>query len=128
MDFNKRSKRLIIGNAQIPETGRLKKLKKQECGAAKGGGAVALDAAEDAAAPADDEVEECFAILRRMKKAVRYFDERGKEWREALEQAEIVVGDGGGGGEAAKSCEEETHERGWDLNVAAPEAAESGGS
>ncbi|KAI9088099.1 hypothetical protein K1719_030076 [Acacia pycnantha] len=128
MDFNKRSKRLIIGNAQSPETGRLKKLKKQEHGAAKSGDAAALDAAEGAAAPADDEVEECFAILRRMKEAVRYFDERGKEWREALEKTEIVVGDGGGGGEAAINSEEETHKRGWDLNVAAPEAAESGGS
>ena len=38
--------------------------------------------------PTEEEVEEFFAILRRMRMAVKYFDDKGRggrEWREALE-------------------------------------------
>ena len=84
-----------------------------------------MGTAEGAAVPADEEVEECFAILRRMKEAVRYFDGRGKEWREALESSEIAISDGCGKGEAAENGEEEREKRGWDLNVTAePEGEE----
>ncbi|KAF7813580.1 hypothetical protein G2W53_034556 [Senna tora] len=72
-----------------------------------------------------------------MKEAVKYFDERGKgrrEWREALEQAEVTVEDGEDAddvdGEVAKKKEEEMiiNNDVLDLNAVAPEAAESDGA
>lgn len=40
--------------------------------------------------PTEEEVEEFFAILRRMKVAVKYFESNGEGWRAALENEEVV--------------------------------------
>ncbi|MED6137781.1 hypothetical protein PIB30_068210 [Stylosanthes scabra] len=51
---------------------------------------------EPGAAPTEEEVEEFFAILRRMKVALDYFDQKGKggrEWREVLERAQDALDD-----------------------------------
>ncbi|KAJ1437925.1 hypothetical protein SESBI_03352 [Sesbania bispinosa] len=63
---------------------RLKKLKGKEG---------PVDAAASADTPTEEEVDELYAILRRMKEAVNYFDRKGKEWRHALEQAEVTLDD-----------------------------------
>lgn len=131
MELEKR-KRVVVGEGQEPEKDRLKKLKHEDCGAGgSGGGAAGVE--EEAAVPmqTEDEVEEFFAILRRMKEAVKYFDEKGwvgKEWRGALEQAAEDAVDDDGEGAAAKNSEEELVNLGFDLNAVAPEAAESGGA
>lgn len=133
---NKRKKRAIREEAEQDKRERFKKLKEGEGGS---------DAA--VVVPSEEEVDEFFAILRRMKEAVKYFDERGKggrEWREALEQAEVTLDDGedaddvAGDGDVAlplmKEKEEEDEEEViinndvFDLNAVAPEAAESGGA
>ena len=115
------------------ERERLKKLKEQE-----GDGSGAAAGGERVAVPSEEEVEEFFAILKRMRVAVKYFDEKGrggKEWREALEEAAVTVEDGGnaddvGGNEVGvvKKKDAEVINEVLDLNEAAPEAAESGGS
>ncbi|WVZ13721.1 hypothetical protein V8G54_011287 [Vigna mungo] len=90
--------------------------------------------------PTEEEVEEFFAILRRMRVAVKYFDDKGRggrEWREALETAELAVdhgeeADGGQEGDDGnpkkKRGEVANVIEGFDLNAAAPEAAEGGGA
>lgn len=59
----------------------------------KGEGRKKMEA--EGAAPTEEEVEEFFAILRRMKMAVKYFERGGRNgelgWREALETEEVVV-------------------------------------
>ncbi|KAK7271258.1 hypothetical protein RJT34_27001 [Clitoria ternatea] len=87
----------------------------------------------------EEEVEEFFAILRRMKVAVKYFDERGrrggKEWREALETADLTE-DHGQDVAAGKAEDHKSKKKsgeviindGFDLNALAPEAAEGGGA
>lgn len=126
MELEKR-KRGIIREGREEERDRLKKLKEDECGAGGSGGG-----GEGAVVPTEDEVEEFYAILRRMKQAVKYFDEKGKggkEWREALEQTEdaVDVGDDGGVGVVEKN-EKDAINEGFDLNAAAPETAEGGGA
>ncbi|KAK7314541.1 hypothetical protein VNO77_33067 [Canavalia gladiata] len=88
--------------------------------------------------PTEEEVEEFFAILRRMKVAVKYFDDKGrrggKEWREALETAEVAVDHGQDVANAEiddkpkKKAEKVILNEDFDLNAVAPEAAESGGA
>ncbi|KAJ1405696.1 hypothetical protein SESBI_25609 [Sesbania bispinosa] len=78
-----------------------------------------------------------------MKEAVKYFDERGrggKEWREALEKAEVTVEDGENiaAGEVGGAADDDDMKKngsgdvgineGFDLNTVAPEAAEIGGA
>lgn len=137
MEVEKRKKRAIREHLEEDKREKLKKLKEKEAG---GGGRDS-----GVAVPSEEEVEEFFAILRRMKVAVKYFDERGKhdgrQWREALEQAEITLDDGettddvAGDGEVdlslmKKKDEEEVtiNNDVLDLNTVAPEAAESGGA
>ena len=87
--------------------------------------------------PTEEEVEEFFAILRRMRVAVKYFDDKGsggKEWRKALETAELTVDhrhDVAAGEEDDKPKKkggEVIINEGFDLNAVAPEAAEGGGA
>lgn len=90
--------------------------------------------------PTEEEVEEFYAILRRMKVAVKYFDDRGrgggKEWRQLLENADVTVHHAGDTVAAAGDTAEDkrkikgisTANQGFDLNAVAPEAAESGGA
>ena len=139
MEVNKTKKRLATGDVEAEvDTNALKKLNKgeQEEGASATGGS---GAGNPAAAPTEEEVEEFFAILRRMKVAVDYFDQKGrggKEWREVLEQAEFTVdddGDDGGGdgreadGAAVKEStgQEVIVNESFDLNAVAPEAADA---
>ena len=44
----------------------------------------------DVEVPSEEEVDEFFAILRRMKAAVKYFESNGEGWRAALENEEAV--------------------------------------
>ena len=44
----------------------------------------------DVEVPSEEEVDEFFAILRRMKAAVKYFESNGEGWRAALENEEVV--------------------------------------
>ncbi|XP_023885216.1 uncharacterized protein LOC111997362 [Quercus suber] len=44
----------------------------------------------DLEVPSEEEVEEFFAILRRMKVAVNYFESNGEGWRAALENEEAL--------------------------------------
>ncbi|MED6134880.1 hypothetical protein PIB30_041045 [Stylosanthes scabra] len=86
--------------------------------------------------PTEDEVEEFYAILRRMKVAVKYFDDKGKgrrQWREALENADDLTAVHGAADEGPDDNNNKKKEfafinEGFDLNAVAPEAAESGGS
>ncbi|MED6183209.1 hypothetical protein PIB30_035903 [Stylosanthes scabra] len=86
--------------------------------------------------PTEDEVEEFYAILRRMKVAVTYFDDKGKgrrQWREALENADDLTAVDAGADEEPDDTNNKKKEfafinEGFDLNAVAPEAAESGGS
>lgn len=91
----------------------------------------------DGGVPTEEEVEEFFAILRRMRMAVKYFDDKGRggrEWREALETAELTVDhrhDVAAGEEDDKPKKkggEVIINEGFDLNAVAPEAAEGGGA
>ncbi|GAU22733.1 hypothetical protein TSUD_138580 [Trifolium subterraneum] len=88
--------------------------------------------------PTEEEVEEFYAILKRMKVVVKYFDDKGKggrEWIETLEKPpELDVEHGGA---AAVKVENKIEKMGgdmltinqdFDLNAVAPEAAESGGA
>uniref|UniRef100_A0A7N2MQK2 Uncharacterized protein n=1 Tax=Quercus lobata TaxID=97700 RepID=A0A7N2MQK2_QUELO len=45
---------------------------------------------QDVEVPSEEEVDEFFAILRRMKVAVKYFESNGEGWRAALENEEAV--------------------------------------
>ncbi|KAI4350916.1 hypothetical protein L6164_005319 [Bauhinia variegata] len=128
--MEKMKKRMIGGEMAAPvdqERERFKKLKEKEGGAA-------ADAAE---VPSEEEMEEFFAILRRIKVAVKYFDEkgrRGKEWREAVEQLDVTVDDGdvpAPDSEIAvlrKKDEKVIINKAFDLNTVAPEAAQRGGA
>lgn len=90
--------------------------------------------------PTEEEVEEFYAILRRMKVAVKYFDDRGrgggKEWRQLLENADVTVHHAGDTVAAAGDTADDkrkikgisTANQGFDLNAVAPEASESGGA
>lgn len=93
--------------------------------------------------PTEEEVEEFYAILKRMKVVVKYFDDKGKggrEWRETLEKpAELaVVGDADDIVVVDRGRENIKKEKiggevviirqAFDLNDVAPEAAESGGA
>ncbi|XP_057745983.1 uncharacterized protein LOC130965260 isoform X3 [Arachis stenosperma] len=102
---NTARKRLAVEEAREGEdSARIKKLKKGE------------EQGEDAeAAPTDEEVEEFFAILRRMKVAVDYFDQKGKggrEWRrELLEQTEDALDDVDGREDDASAVNKSTGSR-----------------
>jgi len=101
---------------------------------------------QDVEVPSEEEVDEFFAILRRMKVAVKYFESNGEGWRAALENEEAV--------EVEEVVDEDNHQDhklelmklkkkknsnnnnnnrlvgeeetgGLDLNAAAPEEAES---
>ncbi|KAL1325813.1 hypothetical protein HN51_035858 [Arachis hypogaea] len=123
---NTAKKRLTIKEAREgKDTAKIKKLKKGE------------EQGEDAeATPTDEEVEEFFAILRRMKVAVDYFDQKGKggrEWRrELLEQAEDALDDVNGREDDASAVNKSTGGRevrmsdDFDLNAVAPETAADG--
>lgn len=83
--------------------------------------------------PTEEEVEEFYTILKRMKVAVKYFDDKGKggsEWRKTLEKpAELAVAHGGENISAVKAGGEVVSiKHGFDLNAVAPEAAENGGA
>ncbi|RDX91016.1 hypothetical protein CR513_27064, partial [Mucuna pruriens] len=93
----------------------------------------------DGGVPTEEEVEEFFAILRRMRVAVKYFDDKGRggrEWREVLETADVAVDhardDVAAAGvddvKAKKKAGEVMINEGFDLNAVAPEAAEGGGA
>lgn len=92
--------------------------------------------------PTEEEVEEFFAILRRMKVAVKYFERsaggNGEGWRSALETDEVVLVEEdeeegivvvddehnkGGKMRMKRPAPEETEA--LDLNAAAPEEGES---
>ncbi|KAL5079621.1 hypothetical protein RYX36_008042 [Vicia faba] len=88
---------------------------------------------ENSGVPTEEEVEEFYTILKRMKVAVKYFDDKGKagrDWRKTLEKpAELAVSYGGENIAAVKSGGEVlTINHGFDLNAVAPEAAEDGGA
>ncbi|XP_061344997.1 uncharacterized protein LOC133290870 [Gastrolobium bilobum] len=138
MEVDKRKKRVTRGDvkANEGERDRLKKLRVEDGGASGCGGGASGD---PVAVPTEEEVEEFFAILRRMKVAVKYFDDKGrggKEWREVLEQADVRVEDGenvddhhretGGAAVNKNKGEEVIINEGFDLNTVAPEAADGG--
>ena len=102
---------------------------------------------QDVEVPSEEEVDEFFAILRRMKVAVKYFESNGEGWRAALENEEVVEV-----GEVVDEDNDQDHKLelmklkkkknsnnnnnnnrlvgeeetgGLDLNAAAPEEAES---
>ena len=100
---------------------------------------------QDVEVPSEEEVDEFFAILRRMKVAVKYFESNGEGWRAALENEEAVEV-----GEVVDEDNDQDHKLelmklkkkknsnnnnnrlvgeeetgGLDLNAAAPEEAES---
>jgi len=95
-------------------------------------------------APTEEEVEEFYAILKRMKVVVKYFDDKGKggrQWRETLEKPaelavvsdadDIVAVDRGRDNFMKKEKiggEVVIIRQAFDLNDVAPEAAESGGA
>lgn len=93
---------------------------------------------EEEEIPTEEEVEEFYTILKRMKVVVKYFDERGKgvtDWREELEKPDLAVdhaGDNTAGGEFENQNNEKgvgetfTFNQGFDLNAVAPEASDSG--
>ncbi|KAL1356740.1 hypothetical protein HN51_008730 [Arachis hypogaea] len=84
------------------------------------------------AIPTEDEVEEFYAILRRMKVAVKYFDDKGKgrrQWKEALENtADLTPLDDAADDNNNDKKEFAFINEAFDLNAVAPEASESGGS
>ncbi|BAU02801.1 hypothetical protein LR48_Vigan10g020600 [Vigna angularis] len=133
MEMEKRKNKRVTRAEEESERVNKKRLKgeeEEEDGGGGGGDGV----------PTEEEVEEFFAILRRMRVAVKYFDDKGRggrEWREALETAELAVdhseeADGGQEGDDGspkkKRGEVANVIEGFDLNAAAPEAAEGGGA
>ena len=74
----------------------------------------------------DDEVEEFYAILRRIRAAVSYFEKgtgdgrriptKGSTWRQGLEK-EILEEVKGAGGDKLKRIEDVVENVGFDLNV-----------
>lgn len=132
VENRKPKKKHIEDEEEEKENEKLKKKLKAEQKEEDGGGS---------GVPTEEEVEEFYAILRRMKVAVKYFDDKCKgrrEWREALEQAELTVVDGEDhGGDCGGVADDKKKEglgggvminEGFDLNAVAPEAAESGGA
>jgi hypothetical protein len=89
--------------------------------------------------PTEEEVEEFFAILRRMKVAVKYFERsagrNGEGWRAALETDEVVLVEDEEEGVVVVGNDDDEHKGGkmrmnrpaleetepLDLNAAAPE-------
>ncbi|OIV93469.1 hypothetical protein TanjilG_18685 [Lupinus angustifolius] len=128
MEVDKRNKKRVT--VREGERDRLKKLKGEENGAAAGG----CGSDDTVVVPTDEEVEEFYAILRRMGVAVKYFDGKrrgGKELREVLEQAEVTVVDDHRDAccfsvNKKKSDEEVIANQVLDLNAVAPEAADVG--
>ncbi|OIW03647.1 hypothetical protein TanjilG_22304 [Lupinus angustifolius] len=109
---------------------RLKKLKAGQETAFTGAGC-----SNSGVVPTEEEVEEFFAILRRMKVAVKYFHNKGKvggnQWREELEQVDVTVDDDGTGVDGVvdgKKGGKVIINEGLDLNTVAPESSESGGA
>lgn len=128
MEVDKKKKKRVIREEMAEE--ETLRLKGKECESSCG-------------APTEEEVEEFFAILRRMKVAVKYFDERGrggKEWREALEKPVLTAdhGENVAAGEVGAAADDDDNmkkrkrevgtDEGFDLNAVAPEAAESAGA
>lgn len=91
---------------------------------------------ENSGVPTEEEVEEFYTILKRMKVVVKYFDDKGKggrDWRETLEKpAELAVAHGGENIATVKAVNKKEKVDGevltFDLNAVAPEAADSGGA
>ncbi|PNX87038.1 hypothetical protein L195_g043122 [Trifolium pratense] len=92
---------------------------------------------EGSEVPTEEEVEEFYSILKRMKVVVKYFDDKGKggrEWRETLEKPPELDVDHGGAAVEVENKKEKmggdvvTRNQGFDLNAVAPEAADSGGA
>ncbi|KAK7380037.1 hypothetical protein VNO78_32384 [Psophocarpus tetragonolobus] len=89
--------------------------------------------------PTEEEVEEFFAILRRMRVAVKYFDHKGsggREWREKLETTDLALLRDGDIAAAhhndiphqKDASQVVINQQAFDLNAVAPEAAEGGAS
>lgn len=134
MEMEKRKNKRVTRVEEEGERVNKKRLKgeeEEEDGGGGGGGD---------GVPTEEEVEEFFAILRRMRVAVKYFDDKGRggrEWREVLETAELAVDhseeadgeqEGDDGNPKKKRGEVANVIEGFDLNAAAPEAAEGGGA
>ncbi|XP_014508265.1 uncharacterized protein LOC106767823 [Vigna radiata var. radiata] len=134
MEMEKRKNKRVTRVEEEGERVNKKRLKGEEEEEEDGGGG------GGDGVPTEEEVEEFFAILRRMRVAVKYFDDKGRggrEWREVLETAELAVdhseeADGEQEGDDAnpkkKRGEVANVIEGFDLNAAAPEAAEGGGA
>ncbi|KAK7358289.1 hypothetical protein VNO77_00216 [Canavalia gladiata] len=98
------------------ERAKLKKTKAEE-GVASGSGTVET--------PTEEEVDEFFAILRRMKVAVNYFHRKGSgatQWREVLERADHSLDHAD---HRQPPVKKNTNE-GLDLNAVAPESLDGG--
>lgn len=126
MEMEKRKNKRVMREEEESERVKNKRLK-----------GVEEEDGSDGGVPTEEEVEEFFAILRRMRMAVKYFDDKGRggrEWREALETAELTVDhrhDVAAGEEDDKPKKkggEVIINEGFDLNAVAPEAAEGGGA
>lgn len=126
MEVEKRKNKRVMREEEESERVKNKRLK-----------GVEEEDGSDGGVPTEEEVEEFFAILRRMRMAVKYFDDKGRggrEWREALETAELTVDHR----HDVVAAEEDDKPRkkggeviineGFDLNAVAPEAAEGGGA
>jgi hypothetical protein len=131
MELEKRKKKRVTKEDEEEDCERLKqKLKSKVSKKDK-------EKDEGSEVPTEEEVEEFYAILKRMKVVVKYFDDKGKggrEWRETLEKPPELTVDHGG---AAAEFEDKKEKMGgdvltinqdFDLNAMAPEAAESGGA
>ncbi|KAL2321207.1 hypothetical protein Fmac_030176 [Flemingia macrophylla] len=120
MEVEKRKNKRVGGEEEEESEKLNKKLKGEE------------ELEEDGVSvPTEEEVEEFFAILRRMRVAVKYFDHKrgGREWRQALETAELAVDHSGQEDHNPdKKAGDPIVNGGFDLNAAAPEASEGGGT
>ncbi|TKY44701.1 hypothetical protein E2542_SST30979 [Spatholobus suberectus] len=121
VEKRKKNKRVTREEEEEEESERVKKMLKGE-------------EEDGSGVPTEEEVEEFFAILRRMRVAVKYFDDKsgGREWREALETPAVAVDHGHDGAEDDGKPEKKGGEGivngGFDLNAVAPEAAEGCGA
>jgi hypothetical protein len=131
MELEKRKKKRVTKEDEEEDCERLKqKLKSKVSKKDK-------EKDEGSEVPTEEEVEEFYAILKRMKVVVKYFDDKGKggrEWRKMLEKPPELTVDHG---DAAVEFENKKEKMGgdvltinqdFDLNAVAPEAAESGGA
>jgi hypothetical protein len=131
MELEKRKKKRVTKEDEEEDCERLKqKLKSKVSKKDK-------EKDEGSEVPTEEEVEEFYAILKRMKVVVKYFDDKGKggrEWRETLEKPPELTVDHGGGAVEFEDKKEKmggdvlTINQDFDLNAVAPEAAESGGA